>query len=96
MTNVGAAPGDAAGRPPRRVRRRAALVLVAAAAVAGNGCARRAVPARPPLPAVNFVRPNDPNAVVGLTGAGVENLKRRDAAWRDYAERLEATIRGGR
>lgn len=98
MSIDGVAPRDAAGRKPLagRVTCPAACraLLLLAAAIAGSGCARRVAPPRPPLPAVTFVRPADPDAVVGLTPTGVDDLKRRDAIWRGHVEQLEAIIRG--
>jgi hypothetical protein len=63
------------------------------------GCATQqaiALPARPVLPAVNYVRPCDPAATVGLTPDGVEQLRARDEAWRTHVEALEAAIRRAR
>jgi len=61
-----------------------------------SGCAtERAplqLPMKPPLPAVNYVKPCDPSATVGLTPEGVDQLRARDEAWRAYVHALEATI----
>lgn len=78
--------------------RRLASGLLLAAAVAGAGCSaqRPAVPPRPELPAVLFVPPCDPQASIGMTEAGVAQLRARDEAWRTHVEILEAVIRGER
>lgn len=76
--------------------RRAACVLAAAAALAGCAAARPEVPPRPPLPAVSFVPPCDPQASIGMTESGVAQLRSRDDAWRAHVEVLEAIIRGER
>ena len=72
------------------------LVLALGAAVfVPMGCAAsRPLPPRPTLPAVTFVPPSDPQATVGLTPRGIEELKARDAAWRQYVGELESIIRG--
>jgi hypothetical protein len=72
--------------------------VIATLALGASGCAATArspaaLPPRPSLPAVKFVQPCDAHATVGLTPEGVEDLKRRDAAWRAYVERLEALLR---
>jgi hypothetical protein len=85
----------------RRARAAAGrLAGVAAAALLASACATAArspvaAPPRPTLPAVKFVPPCDPSATVGLTAAGVDELKRRDAAWRAHVERLEAMLKSG-
>jgi hypothetical protein len=88
-----------AAHPPA-MRGRAGLALALAGGIGLASCAATThapvVPARPTLPAVKFVAPCDPQATVGLTAAGVEDLKQRDAAWRAYAERLEAALRGAK
>jgi hypothetical protein len=76
-------------------RWRAAVALCSVLLASCAGATRPPVlPARPSLPAVNFVQPCDPQAAVGLTAAGIEDIKRRDAAWRAYSERLESLLRG--
>jgi hypothetical protein len=42
---------------------------------------------------VNYVKPCDPSATIGLTPEGVDQLRARDEAWRAYVQALEATIR---
>jgi hypothetical protein len=78
--------------------RRAAWLLAACVAAALAGCAatKPAVPPRPPLPAVSFVPPCDPQASIGMTEVGVAQLRSRDEAWRTHVEVLEAIIRGER
>jgi hypothetical protein len=82
----------------RRGSARAPRLLVAALVAGAAGCAaqRPAVPPRPALPAVVFVPPCDPQASIGLTEAGVAQLRARDEAWRTHVEVLEAIIRGER
>jgi hypothetical protein len=83
----------------RSVRVRRELCLAAAALIVGAaGCAapRHTVPPRPPLPAVVFVPPCDPQASIGMTEAGVAQLRARDEAWRTQVEILETIIRGER
>ena len=85
---------DARGRPSG-----AALALVLAsllAPVAGCSAQRPQIPPRPALPAVSFVPPCDPQASIGMTEAGVAQLRARDEAWRSYVEVLESIIRGER
>ena len=72
---------------------RAVLVGVVSALV-GCTATHPPLPPRPPLPAVRFVPPCDPQATVGLTAEGVEQLRARDAAWRQYSESLERVLRG--
>jgi len=72
----------------------AALPLLAG--LAGCSTHRPVVPARPPLPAVVFVPPCDPQASIGMTEAGVAQLRARDEAWRTQVEILETIIRGER
>lgn len=76
------------------------LCLLAAALSAGAaGCAaqqRPTIPPRPQLPAVVFVPPCDPQASIGMTEAGVAQLRARDDAWRTQVEILEKIIRGER
>lgn len=82
--------------PRRRApRRRLAATLVAIALVVTvAGCsAKKTVPPRPPLPAVVFVEACDPQAAIGMTEAGVAQLRTRDEAWRQHVEILEAIIR---
>jgi hypothetical protein len=78
------------------MRRRAGAVLPLCASIALlAGCAAsRPLPPRPALPAVRFVPPCDPQATVGLTADGVEQLRARDAAWHAYVDSLERVIRG--
>lgn len=76
---------------------RAGAALAAAAAFTGlAGCAprRAAVPPRPALPAVKFVPACDPQASVGLTPTGVDDLKQRDAIWRAHVTYLEGILSG--
>lgn len=42
----------------------------------------------PSLPAVHYVKPNHPKAVVGLTRAAVEPLRERNPRWQQYVEFL--------
>jgi len=65
-------------------------------AVAGCAAQRPKVPPRPALPAVVFVPPCDPQASIGMTEAGVAQLRARDEAWRTQVELLETIIRGER
>ena len=86
---------------PRRRRgpRPWELCLLSAATLAAvTGCAaqRPKVPPRPALPAVVFVPPCDPQASIGMTEAGVAQLRARDEAWRTQVELLETIIRGER
>jgi len=78
--------------------RRTAWVLVACATTSLAACSatRPSVPARPPLPAVSFVPPCDPQASIGMTEVGVAQLRSRDEVWRAHVEVLEAIIRGER
>jgi hypothetical protein len=71
-------------------------VLVAALVAAGCAAQHPKIPARPALPAVVFVPPCDPQASIGMTEAGVAQLRARDEAWRTHVEILEAIIRGER
>ena len=76
---------------------RAGAALVAATALSAlAGCAphRASVPPRPGLPAVKFVPACDPQATVGLTATGVDDLKQRDAIWRAHVTYLEGIISG--
>lgn len=64
-------------------------------------CSQWAAPAlalpRPSLPAVHWVKPNSPKAVVvGLTLAAVEALQERDPRWQQYVEFLEQRLQGDR
>lgn len=73
--------------------------MLAAAVVLGlSACSaqRPVVPPRPSLPAVVFVPPCDPQASIGMTEAGVAQLRARDEAWRTQVEILETIIRGER
>jgi len=88
--------GAAASRQPSSG---IALALVGAALLgplAGCAAKRPPIPARPPLPAVSFVPPCDPQASIGMTEAGVAQVRVRDEAWRSYVEVLESIIRGER
>ena len=80
----------------RRAGALAHLVVVGGLTIVASACtsAVRVPPPRPNLPAVQFVPPCDPAATVGLTAQGVEELKRRDAAWKAHVQQLEAIIRG--
>ncbi|MFM7736776.1 MAG: hypothetical protein ACKOCT_17755 [Alphaproteobacteria bacterium] len=80
----------------QRPARVGATIAVAAAISMLSGCAARraAVPPRPALPAVKFVPACDPQAAVGLTAAGVDDLKQRDAIWRSHVTYLEGIISG--
>ena len=82
--------------PLQRPARAAAAIAAAAVLATGSGCAprRAAVPPRPALPAVKFVPPCDPQASVGLTPAGVDDLKQRDAIWRAHVTYLEGILSG--
>lgn len=79
-------------------RRWSAALLAAALLGPLVGCAAKkpAVPPRPALPAVSFVPPCDPQASIGMTEAGVAQLRARDEAWRTHVEILETIIRGER
>ncbi|MEW6271726.1 MAG: hypothetical protein AB1689_20775 [Thermodesulfobacteriota bacterium] len=79
-------------------RRLAPGLLLAAVCAGVGGCSaqRPPVPPRPELPAVLFVPPCDPQASIGMTEAGVAQLRARDEAWRTHVEILEAVIRGER
>lgn len=93
---IGSSRSRAAVRPRRRG---AALALVGAsllATLAGCSAQRPQIPPRPALPAVSFVPPCDPQASIGMTEAGVAQLRARDEAWRSYVEVLESIIRGER
>jgi len=72
------------------------LLAASLAALAGCSASRPQVPPRPPLPAVSFVPPCDPQASIGMTEVGVAQLRSRDEAWRTHVEVLEAIIRGER
>lgn len=65
-----------------------------------SGCSQWATPApappRPSLPAVHYVKPNHPKAVVGLTQDAVEALQERDRRWQQHVEFLEQRLQGGR
>lgn len=84
-------------RPTRLAGARGISGLLAATSllVLAAGCAaqRPQVPQRPALPAVVFVPPCDPQASIGMTEAGVAQLRARDDAWRTHVEILEAIIR---
>lgn len=83
------------GSAQRPARVGAAIAaLVAVAALSGCASRRAAVPPRPSLPEVKFVPPCDPQASVGLTPSGVDNLKLRDEAWRSHVKYLEGIISG--
>jgi hypothetical protein len=82
----------AVARTPGRAR--AVLPLCAAVALLAGCAASRPLPPRPALPAVRFVPPCDPQATVGLTAEGVEQLRARDTAWHQYVDSLERIIRG--
>ncbi|HZR81931.1 MAG TPA: hypothetical protein VFD92_12605 [Candidatus Binatia bacterium] len=72
-----------------------ALAMTSCAAAARTSPPPPPPPPRPSLPAVKFVAPCDPQATVGLTPEGVEELKKRDAAWRAHVERLESMLQQG-
>jgi len=82
--------------PLQRPARTAAVLAAVAALATVSGCAprRAAAPPRPALPAVKFVPPCDPQASVGLTPAGVDDLKQRDAIWRAHVTYLEGILSG--
>ena len=65
-----------------------------------SGCSQWATPApappRPSLPAVHYVKPSDPKAVVGLTQDVIEALQERDRRWQQHVEFLEQRLQGGR
>ncbi len=69
-------------------------VVVALAGLSGCAPRRAVVPPRPGLPAVKFVPPCDPQASVGLTPSGVDDLRQRDAIWRAHVGYLEGLISG--
>ena len=81
---------------PRSGSAAARFLVASSLAIVATACATpaRVPPPRPTLPAVQFVPPCAPSATVGLTAQGVEELKRRDAAWRAHVQQLEAVIRG--
>jgi hypothetical protein len=87
-------------RAPRPRRCRTAVLggfsVVLLGVLAGCSAQRPSVPARPALPAVVFVPPCDPQASIGMTEAGVAQLRSRDEAWRTHVEILETIIRGER
>lgn len=92
--------GTLRGRAPRPRLRWTTTFVVPATVLLGTlaGCSaqRPSVPPRPALPAVVFVPPCDPQASIGMTEAGVAQLRARDEAWRTHVEILETIIRGER
>ena len=58
-----------------------------------SGCSQWATsapaPPRPSPAAVHYVKPNHPEAVVGLTQDAVEALHKRYRRWQQYVEFLE-------
>ena len=57
--------------------------------------ARTAAPPRPSLPAVTYVKPNHPQAVLGLTQDSVQALQERDGRWQRHVKLLEQRLQGG-